>query len=164
MKTLLVIPRTVGSSFGYSSFPIGIAYISSSLKQAGHDVHILDLNKHYSPVFHIKIIQMLIKRKIMDIGPGIVATGGLSSMYDQIFGIVEAVRSIDPRILTVIGGGCVSSEPELIMENIHADFGIIGEGEHTIVELFGAIEARNIDFGSVDGIIFRQQNMYFHHR
>ena len=158
MKVLLVVPRTAGTSYGFTNFPIGLAYISSSLKEAGHTVHVLDLNDYYTQIFHISVIQMLLRRKILDIHPQVVATGGLSAIFDQLFAIVEAIRSISTDITTVIGGGCVSSEPELIMQNINADFGVIGEGEQTIVELLAQIENNIDDFDKIDGIIYRLGN------
>lgn len=133
-----------------------MAYISSSLKAAGHEVHILDLNAYYSPIIHIGMLEMLLKRKIMEINPDIVATGGLSAIYDQIHAVIGLTRRVNNRIISIIGGGCVSSEPELIMENIPADFGVLGEGEITIVELLEKIEAKSASFEEVNGIIFRQ--------
>ncbi|MBU1583873.1 MAG: B12-binding domain-containing radical SAM protein [Proteobacteria bacterium] len=158
MKVLLVVTRTVGTSYGFTNFPVGLAYICASLKKAGHIVHVLDLNDYYAPIFHISVIQMLLRRKILEIQPQVVATGGLSAIYDQLFAIVEASRSINKQITTIIGGGCVSSEPELIMQNINADFGVIGEGEQTIVELLEHIENNKEDFDIVDGIIYRLGN------
>jgi radical SAM superfamily enzyme YgiQ (UPF0313 family) len=156
VKVLLVVPRTLGTSYGFTNFPIGLAYISSAVKAAGHDVHILDLNNYYSPIFHVGILQMLLKREINKFNPDIVATGGLSAIYDQIHAIIELARQIKPGVVTVMGGGCVSSDPEVIMENIHADFGVIGEGEVTIVDLIEHLEAGAQDFENVDGIIFRR--------
>jgi len=156
VKVLLVVPRTLGTSYGFTNFLIGLAYISSAVKAAGHDVHILDLNNYYSPIFHVGILQMLLKREINKFNPDIVATGGLSAIYDQIHAIIELARQIKPGVVTVMGGGCVSSDPEVIMENIHADFGVIGEGEVTIVDLIEHLEAGAQDFENVDGIIFRR--------
>jgi anaerobic magnesium-protoporphyrin IX monomethyl ester cyclase len=156
VKILLVVPRTLGSPYGFTNFPVGIAYISSTLKKADHDVHVLDLNDYYCTIFHGSIMQMMLKRKIMEINPHIVATGGLSAIYDQIHAICEITKSLNPNLITIIGGGCVSSEPELIMENVKADFGVIGEGEVTILELLEQIENKTNKFNKVDGIIFKK--------
>jgi len=77
-------------------------------------------------------------------------------MYDQIHAVTGLAKQIKNNVVTVIGGGCVSSDPEVIMENISADFGVIGEGEVTIVELVEYIEKGKTDFENVDGIIFRR--------
>ncbi len=156
MRVLLVVPRTVGVSYGYTNFPIGIAYISSSLKQAGHDVTILNLNDYYAPIFNPAIIEMMIRRRIAVFNPRIVATGGLSAQYDSIHAIIGSSKRIQHDIVTIIGGGCVSSEPELIMNNINADFGVIGEGEETIVELLERMESGRTDFETVHGIVFKK--------
>ncbi|MFH2057275.1 MAG: radical SAM protein [Pseudomonadota bacterium] len=158
MRILLVVPRAIVSSFSYISLPAGIAYISSSLKKAGHDVRILDMNNIYTPVFHMAIVQMMLKREMYGFNPQVIGTGGLSGQYDQLYSIIESIRILKLNVTTIIGGGCVSSEPELIMENIKADFGVIGEGEQTIIELVNKISRNEKGFESVDGIIYRENN------
>ena len=159
MKLLLVVPKMVATSYGFTNFPIGMSYISASLKEAGYDVVVLDLNNYYSFLFNISLLQMLLKRKITDINPDIVCTGGLSADYDIIKAIIDVTKAINPNLVTIIGGGCVSSEPELIMENIHSlDFGVLGEGDITIVDLVDKIMGKARDYSAVDGIIFRNGN------
>ncbi len=156
MKLLLVVPRMVATSYGFTNFPIGMAYISASLKKAGYSVDVLDLNNYYSPIFNISILQMLLKRKIDEVKPDIVCTGGLSSHYDVLKAIMDVTKAVNTSIITVIGGGCISSEPELTMQNIQSlDFGVIGEGDETIVELVDKIKTGTTDYNSVDGIIYR---------
>lgn len=155
MKILLIVPKLASTAFGFTNFPVGLAYISSSLKKAGYDVHVMDFNKYYCGFFNIALIQMLIKRKVMEIEPQVVGTGGLSAIFDQLKLVIDTVKEVNPGITTVVGGGCLSSEPEVVMENMAADFGVIGEGEETIVDLVAALDSQSQDFSSVDGIIYK---------
>ena len=97
---------------------------------------------------------MLIERAFTRRPYDIVCTGGISAFYDIIKAIVEQSKALKPQITAVIGGGLVSSEPILILENIDADFGVIGEGEETIVELVSEIAGQR-HFNNIKGIIYR---------
>jgi len=130
MKILLITPK-------YDLFPVGISYVSSSLKKAGHDVH---CHVYESP-------EKL--KEILGDNFDLAATGGLSIQFKAIKEIVNVIKSTNTRV--IIGGGVVTSEPELISRALKVDYAIIGEGEVTAVELLDCL-ARNGDLSSVDGI------------
>ena len=54
----------------------------------------------------------------------------------------------------MIGGGLVSSTPELVFGALDADIGVLGEGERTTVEL-AAVLAAGGDLERVDGLLLR---------
>lgn len=130
MKILMIINK-------YFLFPVGIAYVSASLKKAGHDVH---CHVYKSPE---KLREVL--RGNFDLA----ATGGLSIQFKTIREIVNVVKFTNTKIL--IGGGIVTSEPELISRALKVDYAVIGEGEVTAVQLLDCL-SRNGDISSVDGI------------
>jgi len=130
MKILLIAPK-------YDLFPVGIAYVASSLKKAGHDVH---CHAYENPE--------KLRGKLGD-NFDLAATGGLSSQFKAIKEIVSVVKSTNTRI--IIGGGIVTSEPELISRALEVDYAVIGEGEVTTVQLLDCL-VRNGDLSFVDGI------------
>jgi len=149
LNFLLVMPRLVQSIGDGYVFPLGVAYVSSSMKKAGFNVFTLNLNHCEGEVFEI------INKAIKELDIQVVATGGLSPQYHLVKSVIESAKKIDKGIVTVVGGGIISSDPEIAIEALEfVDFGIIGEGEVTMCELAHCLEDSG-DFTQVDGIIFK---------
>ena len=49
---------------------------------------------------------------------------------------MSQVKSIAPNVITIVGGGMMTSDPIPAMTALHgvADYGVIGEGEITVAE------------------------------
>lgn len=150
LNCLFVMPRLVQSVGDGYVFPLGIAYVSASLKKAGFTVFTLNLNHQDGEVSEI------IRTLIGEHNIHLVGTGGLSPQYHLVKEVVESVKKVNESIRTVVGGGLISAEPEVAMQALEfADFGVIGEGEVTMVELARCLENGG-DLSKVDGIIFKQ--------
>jgi radical SAM superfamily enzyme YgiQ (UPF0313 family) len=80
-----------------------------------------------------------------------VCTGGMSTAYLPVKRIVEAVRSSSAQSKVVIGGGLVSSEPELMFGALKPDYEVLGEGEETAQELAECLQHQK-DPSSVAGL------------
>lgn len=148
MKILIILPRmkpitTVNYNY---TFPLGLGYISSVLKEAEYDVDCLNMNHRAETVD--EIMKEELKKKY-----DVVMTGNVWFGYVVIKEIIEATRKYSPTSKIIIGGSIVTSDPETIMESLKPDFGIIGEGEVTILDLLDCIEM-NEDPITVVGIIF----------
>jgi hypothetical protein len=52
----------------------------------------------------------------------------LSVHYNLIKPILSASRRAKPSIINLLGNGLLSAEPELIVEAIDVDIGVVGEG------------------------------------
>ena len=146
---LLIAPR-YGIFGEYYSFPIGLACVSSSLQFAGFKVKCLNLN-HYED--EDKIIDEIMSTNDIKI----VATGGLSAHINSI----QKLRNKFKKYLNIkfiLGGGLLSSEPKLIFEELDIDYGVLHEGEETIVELADYILNNKIDVENINGIVYKENN------
>lgn len=154
LNVLYIIPRyrTYGME-GHYVMPMGILYVSAYVKRSDiANVYTLNLNHESGEEFDI--LQSYITKNNIDF----VGLGGLSGEYSDIFRVVSYVRKIDPNVIIQVGGGIMTADPMVTMQAMpDVDFGIIGEGEQTSVELIDAI-ARKIDVTSVNGIIYRDEN------
>lgn len=154
LNVLYIIPRyrTYGME-GHYVMPMGILYVSAYVKRSGiANVYTLNLN-HVSGEEY-DILQSYITKNNIDF----VGLGGLSGEYADIFRVVSFVRKIDHNVIIQVGGGIMTADPMVTMQAMpDVDFGIIGEGEQTSVELIDAI-ARGLDVTSVNGIIYRDEN------
>ncbi len=85
---------------------------------------------------------------------GFILTGGLSTHYAAVRSCVESVRKHAPSARIVLGGGLISSQPEIMFNALRPDYVVLGEGESTILELLRCLE-ENRDLSAVDGIGYR---------
>lgn len=155
MNYLLVMPKVVEKIGDGYMFPPGIAYVSASMKKAGLNVINLNLNHEVGEVD--KLVEAYIKKHSINV----VLTGGLSVQYSSLKKILAAVKSFDSNIVTIIGGGIITSNPEPGMLAIEfADYGIIGEGEFSVVELCHALEKREL-INNISGLIYLKNGRYY---
>jgi len=154
MRILLVVPRFNMSSAYDSEFPLGLAYISVVLKKAGHDVHVLNLNIVRGD------IESEFARCAATFDPQLVGTGGLSPQYLSVRQALSAAAKVFRGAIRVVGGSVISGDPLPALSVLDCDFGVIGEGENTIVELASRLEqgAGKADMADVAGLVFRNQN------
>lgn len=124
MKILVISPKSL-------IFPVGIACIISVWKRAGHDVDAVNLSL---------VTDWDVCKKDYDF----VATGGLACDFAAIRDILDKARG--NGVPTILGGGIVTSEPELMATSLRPDYCVLGEGEDTAVELLAALESgRELD-------------------
>lgn len=131
----------VRSSVHVRFFPEGIAYIASSLAISGHEVEIVDLAMEGS----------LEKRFSLLEEADVFGLSGLISHFAQIESTVHFLRMINPKAKIVLGGPLITADPYLIARNLDFDFGVIGEGEETIIDLLDNLD----DSGKVPGLAIR---------
>ena len=154
LNFLLIMPRLVQSFGDGYVFTLGIAYISSSMKKDGFNVFTLNLNHYEDDDLNV------IKRTIEENDIHVVATGGLSPQFHIVQSVIESAKRVNGNIVTVVGGGLISADPETAMEALmHVDFGVIGEGEITMSELARALESGG-DLSAVDGLIYKDGTGY----
>lgn len=151
MKYLLVMPKSLGSIDHFNIFPIGLSYVSACLKNAGHQVFTANLEYMDGDTYSI-LKELLIVNQI-----DVVCTGGLSRDYIKLKQVVDIARRIDPEIITVIGGGIISSDPQPAMRALGVDIGVIGEGEVTMCELAHALD-NGKTYANLPGLIYRDGN------
>ncbi len=150
MNYLLVIPRGVSKAQCFNIFPIGIAYVSASLKQAGFRVFTINLEFTEDALLALK--ETIVSNHI-----DVLCTGGLSYDCKKVIEVINAAREINPRILTVVGGGIISADPLPAMRVLDADIGIIGEGEFTMRELAYALD-NDLPYDNIPGLIIKKGN------
>ncbi|NIO21715.1 MAG: hypothetical protein GTN76_13555, partial [Candidatus Aenigmarchaeota archaeon] len=143
MKILLIPPKSnyPSATPNIHLVPLGFPYIAAALKQHGIEMDGLTLN-------HIDCTRHVLKRRIREAisyyRPDFIGVGGLSAEYLFVSDVIRVVRDCDPRIRIVLGGGIISSDPEYIMNDLKPDYGVLGDGEETIVEIVRGKEREKI--------------------
>jgi radical SAM superfamily enzyme YgiQ (UPF0313 family) len=140
-KILLIIPKIVPRGNDYT-FPVGAAYVAAALKAAGFMVDCLNLSHHDES------LPAVIQKKGLNLSQYILCgTAGLSPQFAQVENIVSTVRRLNPALPVMVGGGLVSSLPEVSVNELKADFGVLGEGEITAVELARTLSGQTHQIG-----------------
>ena len=151
MHILLVVPRYSSTWGEFYQVPLGLGYIASAMKRAGHRVSGLNLN-HYPGS-----IEDLVAAKVAEIDPDVCASGALAPFLSTLKAIFAAARKAKPGIVNLAGGGMVSGEPEISLQVMDIDIGVVGEGEVTVAELLNCLE-KSGNLQSVKGIVFRDRD------
>jgi len=113
-----VSPRYVT---GY--FPIGLAYVSSYIRQFGHQVTALNLHHHRVEDGDGPVLQAL-----REVDYDVVGITGITVAFRELERLVPVLRK-HTNAKIVLGGGITSCESELVMRTIRPDFMVLGEGE-----------------------------------
>ena len=152
MKVLIVIPRYSAVWGEFYQLPLGIGYIASAIERAGHEVIGLNLNHVKGDVTNRRRFCSKEQTKRFGLRRVVCFLNLLSDIF-------TSARKANPNIVNIAGGGVVGGEPGVILDALDIDYGIIGEGEHTIVHLLELIEQdRNNEIHTVQGIVFRTKN------
>ena len=144
MKILLVAPPY--ALLGKYYFPVGIAYVSATLKH--HGFHVVCHNSVLEEDWKAAYRQVLAQER-----PDVVGVGALTPSYQFIKWMLSEAKAEQPGIITLLGGGILSSEPD-IFDSLKADIGVVGEGELTSLELMRTLEAGG-ELKDVAGILYR---------
>lgn len=149
MNVLIVMPQMVTRPDEWYVYPMGIAYVSSALKIANIcNVFTLNLNGKNN-------LEKLVETTIEKCDIDIIATGGLSVQYAAIKQVISTAKRYKENIITMVGGGYVTSSPELAMEAmLDIDIGMIGEGEISICELVNSL-INGEELANINGIVYR---------
>ena len=99
----------------------------------------------------------MIRDKIIAENIDTVGIGGLSRNFSNIKDALNYARKARPGIRTLIGGALFSTEPELVFNELGADFGIFGEAEETVSELVEVL-GHGGDISTVNGIAYKDRN------
>ncbi|KKK91594.1 hypothetical protein LCGC14_2711360, partial [marine sediment metagenome] len=138
-KVLLIVP-THNYSLNYpvflsfSDFPSGYGYLTSALKEAGHEVYGCNPNNIVGYSNAYQMIQDVISKRIMDVEPDLIGLGGLCTDYGFLKDAIGIIRNTTESPI-VLGGQIVTNDAEDIFNYLKPDYAIVGEAEKTIVEL-----------------------------
>jgi radical SAM superfamily enzyme YgiQ (UPF0313 family) len=131
---LLIKPRYFDDLWLYELItqPMGLMYISATLRMTGHESKIHDCGSDYK---NLHILRSTIK----DWKPDFIGISIIITEVEQTKRIMEMIREIMPDISVTFGGPWPSANPEESIRIFGANFVVIGEGELVFPELIDAI-------------------------
>lgn len=167
MKILLISPplffKNVESYLYVGQLPLGLAYISAVLEEAGYRPVILDaaiegkIKKFKKDIFRFGLTLDSIKKKIVELNPDVVGISCFTlDRLPYVIKISKITKRINKNIKVVVGGTITSPIPERILKHDSVDFVILGEGEYTFLKIIEKIEKNCDDFSKIDGLAYKE--------
>ncbi len=155
MRVLLAVPPTpsiLKRILGTGAPPLGIGYLAAYIREAGHDVILID-------GFEENLSKQDLINRIKRFSPDVVGISTLTANLYRGYEMAKVIKEIDDKIKIVMGGPHVSFTPEeSLRECPYVDVIVRGEGEITLSELLKELEKKKPDLKSVQGITWRTQD------
>jgi len=155
MKILLINPpytnfEGMKESAG-NTMPLNLAYLSAYLSnKMPCEIKILDCEVEG---YGYKEIEDFIKKNRFDL----VGITTLTPPMKHVTKITEILKLVNPECKIVLGGVHPTALPERTLEETHADFVVMGEGEITFYELARGIKEGNLQPEKIDGLCFKNK-------
>lgn len=145
MKILLLQPN-------YDSHvihpPLGLGYLAAFLRKEGYQVSIFD-----GTVKNAALDDYLLEVK--EFKPDLVGVTVLTRGHNRAKEIIQVLKKKFKKLPIVIGGTQVTAAPKEVILDLGADFGVIGEGEVTLLELVKELEKTKNNFGKIKGLAYK---------
>ena len=136
--------------------PIGLSYVATATRAAGHDVRFVDLMVSRDP--HGDLRRALGEFKPDVVGISVrnidnVVAQRVARHLDELGAVLATVRA-HTQARIVLGGPATSILGPVALERLDADFAIVGEGEVAFPELLSAL-ASGGDLRGISGLCYR---------
>lgn len=133
--------------------PLGLAYIAAVLLKNNHDVRIIDCDAEAD-------YQQAIQSALSSWQPDLVGMYAMTWSFQLATKIAKDIKAIKPEIKIILGGPNITTMPEASMRSEFFDYGVMGEGEETIIELVDKLTGKNdIEFENLLGLVFRKNGV-----
>jgi len=143
-KVLLVSPPS-SSRYGGLRIPAGVGYIAQALYNNSIEYEYVDMRIGYTWRY--------LRKKALTYKPDLIGFSMITVGYKTAYKIISNLKQVLPDSKIVVGGHHVTILKEKVLEECDGiDFGVVADGERTIVEL-----CRNdLPYEDIKGLIFRK--------
>ncbi len=145
MKTLLIqpAPTYIGEIPPPGYFPLGLAYVASAARDAGHEVEVLDLWADRVPSGEIEA-------RIAEHKFDVVGITAMSAQYRQVRDMAKIIRAIRPDARIVVGGALARHNYTEVLQTTVVDVCVFEWGEVVFPQLLESLD----DLSDVPGVAY----------
>src|SRR5437867_4948660 len=111
--------------------PLGILYIASVLREAGHQVRVFDAGELWNPT--------PLRETIRAFRPDVVGLSAITIEARVMEQMARVCREEMPDVPIILGGPHATAYPERCARHPDVDYVVLGEGELTALELVRAL-------------------------
>jgi anaerobic magnesium-protoporphyrin IX monomethyl ester cyclase len=137
----------VTSYLFYNSAPLGLLYVAAVLERAGETVAAIDGAAEQENVDSVA-------KRVEDFSPDVIGIGSFTVSFETTKRLAAAIKQRLPDVPIVLGSYHVTLVPEEAMSDNNFDVGVLGEGEHTMLELMEHFRGER-SLESIDGLCYR---------
>jgi len=160
MKVLLINPSLIEVNVGHYQkatekqrgiYPsLGLGYIAAVLEKEKHQVAIVDYDAELQAWKRIENI-------CHKWHPEVIGFYAMTWTFRQANVLAKKIKELLPQAKFVVGGPNLTCLPYQSMQDSIFDFGVISEGENTIIELIDALNKKKEDFSQIKGLIYKKK-------
>ncbi len=137
------------AEFGNFKLPINLCNLAAACRQHGYVPKILDLN-----VTHLSLTELC--AVISEFGPRYIGITAFTMDINSASHLAQSIKEFFPDTVIIIGGVHLSALPEKTMRDTPAfDYGVVGEGDRTLVDLLDIIPDDTATAQALPGVIYR---------
>lgn len=146
-RVLLVNPSYPDTHYPVAFRPLtGLGYIAQTLEDNGIEYDFIDLGLGYNTKD--------LKQKIYLFKPDLIGISMMTFKYANTYLLIKEIKDSYPDIKIVAGGAHISTLREkVLLQCTSVDYGIVLEGEDTIIEL-----CQGKEISEIKGLIYRDEN------
>lgn len=131
--------------------PLGLAYLTATAKQQGHDVTLLDMQA-------LMMDSTALEQRLAEEKPDFVGITAMTPTFPEAIRVAELARRVLPTAHISLGGVHPTLDPEGVLAHQAVDTVMRGEGEEAIVALLDVLAGKGGSFAEVPGLCFRTEN------
>ncbi len=144
-KVLLVSPPSL-SRYGGLRVPAGIGYIAQALYDNSIEYDHVDMRIGYSLRY--------LRKRVLAFKPDLIGFSMITLGYKKAYQIISDIKRLSPNSKIVAGGHHVTILKEKVLQECQdIDFGVVSDGEQTILDLC----RNNMAYEDIKGLIIRKK-------
>ena len=149
MKVLLINPLTIEDNMVNITPNLGLGYLAAALRNNGYEVDIWDgVKKNMTK----KGLEERLRVQDYDLAGFQVYTRSVKEVQEGL----NLVKSINPKVITIIGGPHSSGDPEGSMKHLTVDYAFRGEAEIGLVQLMDKLSGKeDIPYEDINNLIWK---------
>jgi radical SAM superfamily enzyme YgiQ (UPF0313 family) len=132
--------------------PLGLLYVTSTLRFAGYSAKIIDFNTNGLDLD-------LLKSTVQVLQPKILGISALTQTFPNAIRIAQAAKEVSPNIVVVMGGPHPTLMYQEALSEPAVDVVVIGEGEETMLELVNHAVKTGGSQAEIKGIAYRDNGV-----
>jgi len=134
----------------YNVFPYGLGYLAVALKNAGHLVTIFDqATSHYT---NQELYSFIKSEKSFDL----IGLGFQAAYFPVVKNTSKAIKDSCGNTPFILGGSAPSASPAYFIRKFNADYVLVGEADHSIVDFVKALQGE-IKMEDVSGLCWKEE-------
>jgi radical SAM superfamily enzyme YgiQ (UPF0313 family) len=127
----------------YRVAPLGLAYVASATRAAGHNVRFVDFPESRGELRRFQEVVANWPADYLAVGIRNLDNSdfhAFESYLRQPAALVGAARAARPAVRVILGGPAATVEPQTVLEAVRPDHLLLGEGEESLPRLIERIE------------------------